>query len=104
MDKKQLAKLRKKAEKMASEIRHHRCPEEPKPSLRCDRFDSDLEIMFEDGSKFVLLYAFAVKRGKFIDVYSEHCGYYRFLAASVFEIEKHPYPSQIRWKHPPPEE
>jgi hypothetical protein len=51
--------------------------------------DGDVNLTFEDGSHVFFASAFMRREGKYWAIYTEHCGYHLFLAASV-EIRRGP--------------
>jgi hypothetical protein len=55
------------------------------------KFNERVELWFEDGSYASFEYAQMTITGPFIDVYTEHCGYHRFLKATVRMRLRRPY-------------
>ncbi len=81
-------------------LKFHHCPAvvDMLPKRRQD-FHHRVILKFEDGSRIVFEYAFArLVRGnnKRLEVYTEHCGYHAFSAASLVEVTQEQYGRRFR--------
>ncbi len=51
--------------------------------FKLNQFSSSIKVSFEDGSYCYFNYAFAVEANNQLAVFTEHCGYFIFLAKGI---------------------
>lgn len=78
--------------------RHHFCPRViAELPVREQTFSNSIILTFEDSSLAIFNCAFCTldHSKRYLDLYTEHCGYHRFLRASVVKITVVPMTSVL---------
>ena len=72
--------MKTKIEKAAKIIDSHLCNKD---------FNSKVTLIYEDGSKFNLNYAFYIKLNSYVVIFTEHLGYYIFHKDELSSIRQY---------------
>ncbi len=69
-------------------------------AIKKQDFNHRVILKFEDGSRIIFEYAFALCKpdALCVEVYTEHCGYHAFTAASLIEVRQQQYGKNTKLK------